>query len=195
MQNSVQKAISILKQGGIVIYPTDTAFGIGCRLDDEEAVDRLYEIRKRDKNKASPVLASSLHMLEPFLQTVPQRVIDQLIKSFWPGALTIVLKAKPEKIPANARGGTDTLGVRVPNHLTALEIIAGVGVPILGTSANFPGEKTPFHIRDLDPELVEQVDMVVEGECQLKKASTVIDCTELEWKILRQGAVDLRLQI
>jgi L-threonylcarbamoyladenylate synthase len=187
----VAQAIKIIKQGGIVIFPTDTAFGIGCRIDDEKAIRRLFTIRKRPEIQATPVLLSSLKMAEKYLQPVPDEVIKNLIELYWPGALTIVLKSRTETTPDLVRGGTDTLGVRVPDHFTALEIINGVGVPILGPSANFHGENTPYAFEDLDPELKKLVDYVVPGECHTKQASTVIDCTVDPWKILRQGAIVL----
>ncbi len=188
----IQKAVQILKDGGVVIFPTDTAFGIGCRIDNEESVERLFALRRRPEDKATPVLAASLEMLEPFTQPVSQDVIDKLIAPHWPGGLTIVLPCKSEKIPALVRKG-DTLGVRVPNHLTTLEIINGVGVPIIGSSANFPKHQTPYTFEALDPELVRLVDYVVPGETFTKEASTVISVVETPWKILRQGAVQVKV--
>jgi L-threonylcarbamoyladenylate synthase len=189
--NDIQQAVKILKQGGVVIFPTDTAFGIGCRIDDEKAIRRLFSVRRRPETQATPVLLSDLKMAEKYLQPVQDAVIEKLIKRFWPGALTIVLQSKIQNVPELVRGGTMTLGVRVPDHLTTLEIINGVGIPILGPSANFHGEKTPFSFEDVDPELKKLVDYVVPGQCHTKQASTVIDCTVTPWKILRQGAVIL----
>ncbi|MGH7203979.1 MAG: L-threonylcarbamoyladenylate synthase [Candidatus Levyibacteriota bacterium] len=187
----IAKASKILKDGGIVIFPTDTAFGIGCRMDDEQAVSRLYTLRRRSEQKASSILISDLHMAEPYLKPVPQKVIKDLVERYWPGALTIVLPCDKESVSPLIRGGSETLGVRVPNHLTTLEFINRVGVPILGPSANFPGQKTPYAFADLDPELVQLVDYVVPGECNMKEVSTVIDATSEPWKILRLGAVKL----
>ncbi len=186
--DAVKKAAQILKDGGIVIFPTDTAFGIGCRMDDEDAVKRLFALRRRPVTQATPVLASSLQMIEPYLKPIDDDVIQKLVKPFWPGGLTIVLPCLTQKIPQLVRSG-DTLGVRVPNHLTTLQIIDAVGVPIIGSSANFPGSPTPYTFEDLDPELVQLVDYVVPGETFTKEASTVISVVEKPWKILRQGAV------
>jgi L-threonylcarbamoyladenylate synthase len=192
--DDLQKAIRILKDGGIVIFPTDTAFGIGCRIDDERAVKRLFRIRKRPETQATPVLVSSLHMAQPYLASVPQDVIIKLMESYWPGALTIVMRCKTDVVPNLVRGGTDTLGIRVPNHLTTLALINGVGVPLLGPSANFHGEETPYMFQNLNKELIKQVDYVVSGTCHIKQASTVIDTTQTPWKILRQGAVEVENQ-
>ncbi len=189
--DDVIKAVPILKNGGIVIYPTDTAFAIGCRIDNGDAVRRLFHIRKRSETKAVPVLVSDLQMAQQYVKEVPQEVFEKLMKPYWPGALTIILRSQTERVPALVRGGTDTLGVRVPDHKTTLALINGVGVPLIGTSANFAGEQTPYTFENLDKELVKQVDFVVRGECYVKLASTVIDCTQEPWKILRQGAVQV----
>src|SRR5688572_8664400 len=142
--DEVQKAAKIVRDGGIVIYPTDTAFGIGCRIDNAESVKKLFEVRRRSLTKATPVLAASLEMLEPYIQPINDTVIEKLIKPFWPGGLTIIVKCNQDTVPPLVRR-EDTLGVRVPNHLTTLELITAVGVPIIGTSANFAGQPTPYH--------------------------------------------------
>jgi|SRR6185369_7484553 len=193
MNDQINKSINIIKQGGVVIFPTDTAFGIGCRIDDTEAVKRLFGIRKRPQTQATPVLVSHLVMAKEYLLDLPEGVEKKLIEPYWPGALTIVLGCKTDKVPSLVRGGGENLGVRMPNHETALEIIKGVGVPVLAPSANFHGEKTPFLFSDLDPELTKLVDFVLEGECSLKQASTVIDCSSEPWKILREGAIRLSI--
>jgi L-threonylcarbamoyladenylate synthase len=189
----VKKAIEVLKDGGIVIFPTDTAFGIGCRMDDDAAIERLYTLRRRPEMQPSSVLITELHMVEQYLKPVSEEVIEKLVKPYWPGALTIILACYKEKVAPFIRGGTDTMSVRIPNHLTTLEIINGVGVPILGPSANFHGGKTPYTFEDLDPELVELVDYVVPGEVYKKEASTVIDTTVNPWRIVRQGAVHMQV--
>lgn len=190
-KDRIKKAIEILKNGGIVIFPTDTAFGIGCRIDNKEAIERLFKIRRRPKNQAMPVLVNSLHMAESYLRNIPKEVIDQLIKSYWPGALTIVLPCKLQKVSSLVRGGEKTLGVRMPNHEITQTLISGIGVPLLGPSANFHKEKTPYTFEDLNPNLVSLVDYVVPGECSICQTSTVIDCSVWPWRILRQGAIEI----
>ncbi len=191
MNDQINKAIGIIKQGGVVIFPTDTAFGIGCRMDDVDAVNRLFGIRKRPQTQATPVLVASVAMAKEYLLDLPEGVEKKLIEPYWPGALTIVLGCKTDKVPSLVRGGGENLGVRMPNHETTIGIITGIGVPLLAPSANFHGEKTPYVFSDLDVELTKLVDYVVEGECSLKQASTVIDCSSEPWKILREGAIKL----
>lgn len=205
MEQDIQKAVHIIKNGGIVIFPTDTAFGVGCRIDDEKAVERLFKLRRRPVEKATPVLVDTVKMAQEYLKPIPQEVIDTFIEPYWPGALTIVLPCKTEKVPSLVRGGSLTLGVRIPNHPIARSLIRNLGIPLLGPSANFAGEQTPFAFDDLNPELVTLVDYVVPGQCTVKqparlasesvagRASTVIDCSTIPWKILREGAIKLEL--
>jgi L-threonylcarbamoyladenylate synthase len=192
MNNQVDEAVKVLNQGGIIIFPTDTAFGIGCRVDDEKAVQRLFNIRNRPVSQAVPVLFDSVQKVKGYVLPFDEK-IQKLMNDFWPGALTIILKANIEKVPLLVRGGGETVGVRMPNHPTILEIIKQVRVPILGPSANFHGESTPYEFKDLGPKLISLVDYVVTGECSIKKASTVIDCTKTPWKVLRQGVVTVNI--
>lgn len=189
--NDITKAIEIVTNGGIVVFPTDTAFGIGCRIDNEKSVERLFAIRKRPPEKATPVLVDTVKMAQDYLQPIPKSVIDQLIEPYWPGALTIVLPCKTEKVPSLVRGGGNTIGVRIPNHTIARQLIREAAIPLLGPSANFHGGNTPYAFEDLDPALLRLVDYVLTGECSVKRTSTVIDCSHEQWEVLRQGAVQI----
>lgn len=193
MENKLKKAIEILKQGGIVIFPTDTAYGIGCRINNEKAVEKLFKTRKRPKTQAVPVLVSSIKMAENYLLPFENKV-RALMKKHWPGGLTIIYPCQTKKIPLFVRGGGKTLGVRIPDHQIPLLLIKELETPIIGTSANFHGEKTPYCFEDLNQELIKKVDYVIKGECQKGKASTVIDCSKKPWRILRQGVVDIKLK-
>ena len=193
MNSQIDEAVKILNQGGIVIFPTDTAFGIGCRIDNQNAVQRLFKIRKRAQSQAVPVLVSDLEMAKKYVSAFPENVVQKLVKPYWPGALTIVLKANKETVSGLVCGGGETIGLRMPNHPVILEIIKKVGVPVLGPSANFHGENAPYEFKDLSPQLISLVDYVVKGECSVREASTVIDSTLTPWKILRQGAISINI--
>lgn len=188
MNANIQKAVQILNSGGIIIFPTDTAMGIGCRIDNHASVDKLFTIRRRPLEQAMPVLVSSPYMALSYY-TSPSVVVRRLMKEHWPGGLTIIDRCKKELIYSPIRGGRETVGLRMPDHRTILQIIEGVGVPILGPSANFHGDPTSYSIRDLNPELIKLVDYVVPGKCTLKQASTVVDCSVDPYKIIRRGAI------
>lgn len=190
--NEIERAVKVLNGGGIVIFPTDTAFGIGCRIDREDTVARLFKIRKRPQTQAASVLVSSVGMAEKYL--VPLSVdVRRLMEKHWPGGLTIVYPVKTGAAPPLVVGGGTTLGVRVPDHDLTLELIKGVGVPILGPSANFHGDPTPYNFSGLDPNLMQSVDFVLPGKTKTRLASTVIDCSVSPWRIIRQGIVDVEL--
>lgn len=192
MDEKIKQAIEVLKQGGIVIFPTDTAFGIGCRMDLERSVKKLFEIRKRPLNKATPVLFDTIERIREFVLPFGKDV-EQLMFDYWPGALTLILRCNRAKVPILVRGGGETLGVRIPDHDVPLGLIAGTNVPILGPSANFSGESTPFGLSEVNKELIKKVDFVLEGDTKLKGVSTVIDCSGSKWNILRQGILDVGL--
>lgn len=187
---SVTQAVKALQNGGIVIFPTDTAYGIGCAVTNISAVERLFRIRQRPLTQATPVLVGSREMVKEYVENISDDV-SELMDRYWPGALTIITNAKVEKIPSLVRGGTDTVGIRMPNNNIALEIINSLGMPVLGPSANFHQQPTPYTFDSVSKDLVSLVDGIVEGECSLKRESTVIDTTVNPFSVLRQGAVTL----
>jgi len=189
MNSKLKNVINIVKKGGIIIFPTDTAFGIGCRIDDEKLVKKLFETRRRPKEKAVPVLVSSIKMAEEYADI--NETAKTLIQKHWPGGLTVVVNAKLDKTNSLVRGGGKTIGLRMPKHSTTLKLIQETGIPIIGSSANFAGEATPYKQSDLNSDLVKLVDAVLPGRCSVKLSSTVVDCTGDNIKILRQGAVKL----
>lgn len=186
----INKAIEVIKGGGVVIFPTDTAFGIGCRIDNIEAIKRLYTIKKRPSGQAVPVLVDSITMAEKYLSPL-STVVRRLMKKYWSGPLTIVTKCNLNITPSLILSEGDKLGVRMPNHSTALAIINGVKVPILGPSANFHGFPTPYKFSELDSNLLKLVDYVVPGECPIANVSTVIDCSNQPFHIIRSGACEV----
>lgn len=191
MQLDINQAIRIIRDGGVIIYPTDTAFGIGCRIDDPLAVTRLFKIRERSLTKATPILVNSKKMaLKYFLN--PPTVVFKLMDRFWPGALTIVSSCKTYLILDLIRGGGATVGLRMPDHQIPLKIIDKLNVPIIGTSANFSGQSTPYSFESLDDNIIKLCDGVLNGVCNIKRVSTVVDCTSGKFKIIRQGAVIIK---
>lgn len=188
--DKIEKAIEVLRSGGIVIFPTDTAIGIGCRIDAVESVKRIFDLKKRNYNNPLMVLVDSIQMVEEYV-FIPNNVRNELLNKYWPGGLTVFLKCNLEKVPSVVRSGTDTLALRLPMHADIRNVIKQVGVPIIATSANFSGDATPYSILEVNKELISKVDFVLDGECTFKKESTIIDCTVKPWKIIRRGAVEI----
>ena len=123
----------------------------------------------------------------------PSDIVRHLTDQYWPGALTIIAPCYQKKVYKPVRGGGKTIGLRMPNHQDLLTVIETLEVPILGPSANFHGEATPYRIQDLNPELIKLVDFVLPGTCSVGVASTVIDCSVRPPKIIRQGAINVKL--
>lgn len=196
MQGSLQlvmkinEVVSLLKKGKIGIFPTDTAFGIGCRCDDKDSVENIYRIRNRPEDKALLILVDSLEMAEKY-SYINNEVKKTLVGRYWPGALTLILPCKKEKVIKNVRAGGDTIAIRLPDHKVLREIIKGVGVPIVAPSANFSGEATPYSLSDVDTNLIDKVDFVLEGVCTMKGVSTIIDTTSNPYTVIRQGVINI----
>lgn len=188
MDNQIDEAVRVLRQGGIVIFPTDTAFGIGCRIDKRESVDRLFEIRKRPIEQAVPVLVDGIGMAKKYL-IEPSAPAVRFMERYWPGQVTIISWCDKEKVYGPVRGNGEKIGLRMPDHSVPLSLIRDVGVPLLGPSANFHGQHTPFTEEDLDPELVRLVDFKVSGVCTVGVISTVVDVTENPPRYVRRGYV------
>lgn len=192
MNENIEKAVEVLKNGGIVLLPTDTVFGICCRIDKKESLERLFAIKKRDEKQAVPILVSSTEMAKEYALPFNGKV-EKLMEDYWPGGLTIVLPCKKEKVLPMVRGNGDTVGLRIPDMLSTFQIIEKLGIPIVGTSANFHCQPSVTKWKELDPALVKLVDYVLEEDSLGGVASTVIDCSANPWKILREGAVKLTL--
>ena len=189
--SQIKQAIEVLKKGGIVIFPTETAYGIGCRMDNALAVKRLIKIRGREKEKPFLVLVDSFEMAKKYWQPLPLAV-EKLITKYWPAPLTIVYYCQQDLVPVAVRAGKDTLGIRLPDYEMTRRLVKAVGVPLLAPSANLAGETTPYRLNEINPRLLEAVDFVLKIPCgQYQQPSTIIDCTQKPFQILRQGAVDV----
>ena len=140
--------------------------------------------------QALPIFVSNVEQALAYYNS-PSDIVRHLMKTYWPGALTIVDYCKKNLILSPIRAGGETVGLRWPNHPVPQALIEGVGVPIVGPSANFHGKPTPFTFDSLDPNFIKLVDFVVSGECKGQLSSTVVDCTTDPYTIIRQGAVVL----
>ncbi|HEV2339484.1 MAG TPA: L-threonylcarbamoyladenylate synthase [Patescibacteria group bacterium] len=189
----IQRAIELLRKGGVGIFPTDTVYGIGCRIDDEQAIKKVFAIRKRPEEKAVLVVVDSVKMAQDYLLPIPLEVKEQLLQRYWPGGLTIILPCKTEKVASIVRANGITLAVRQTNHPILLQLIQGVGVPLIAPSANFAGEKTPSAFADIDKRLLSLVDFTLLEPSGGSSVSTIIDCSVYPWKILREGIVHVQL--
>jgi L-threonylcarbamoyladenylate synthase len=188
-RETIEMAVKKFKGGGVVVFPTDTVHGIGCVISDEKALERVYQIKGREMNQPSPVLVGNVKQAEEIAQlSEPAR---QLINHFWPGGLTIVVLAKENKVPKVVQGSTNTVGLRMPNFPPVLKIIKQLKKPILGTSANYSKQPPAVSRETLDERVADLVDYILPGNSLGKEPSTVLDLTQKEVKVIREGAVPL----
>jgi L-threonylcarbamoyladenylate synthase len=175
----LKKASDIIKNDGIVVYPTETVYGIGANIFSNIALEKIFQIKKRDKDKPVSVAVSDFGMMEDlvYIGEKEKRFIDM----FFPGPVTVVLKKK-EKVPDLLTSGSELVGIRFPAHDTTIKLIQLAGVPITSTSANISGEATPKRVAQIKIE----ADYIIDGgECS-GEPSTVVDL--VNGKILRRGA-------
>lgn len=189
-QLSIPEIVSLLKAGGVVVFPTDTVWGIGCALNIPGAIKKLYLIKKREPEKPTALLVADLKMAEQY-GTINKQA-RELAGKHWPGGLTLVVGTKRNKVSKLVLGGTKRVGVRVPNHAPLRQVIEGLGCPLVASSANFAGMTPPLTQGQLDPSLLEAVDGVMEGEAGSQLPSTVVNVLEDSVRVLRQGLVSVQ---
>ena len=183
----VERAVEILKRGGIVAYPTDTVYGLGGDVFNIGAIKRIYAVKQRPETMPLPVLLADSSKLQD-IAMVPE-MAWRLIERFWPGGLTLVLP-KRDTLPAIITAGGDKIAVRVPAHDVPLRLIRGLGRPIVGTSANISGKPSPLTAAEVVVQLDGKVDLIIDGgRCRGGVESTVVDVTGESPVILRAGII------
>ena len=185
---NLERAVGILKNGGVVAIPTDTLYGLAADVFNPAAVDRIFAIKGRPEGLALPVLMNGWEQVQRVAENLPSQAKD-LADRFWPGALTLVVPKGPG-LPDRLTAGGPTVAVRMPDHPAPIELIDGLGGPITGTSANISGSADRLNLAELTAELEGRVDYIVtEGPEPKGTASTVIDITSGQPKLLREGAI------
>ncbi len=179
----------IFLKGGIVVFPTDTVWGIGCIYNNKESIKRLYCIKKRQPDKPTSLLVPDISWLSQLADITKDQV--SFISSHWPGALTVVVPAKKEIAKNAFVSETSQVGIRLPSHKSLLEVLSIIKTPILGPSANFASQTPPTKISQLDPKLLELVDAVFIAKNGHGKESTVISLENKKITIIRDGAVKI----
>lgn len=181
-----------LKDGKLIVYPTDTVYGVGGIISSEETIKNIYRAKERSFKSPLIVLISDIDKIEEiaYIEDKNREAIDKLIKNFWPGGLTIILK-KREWVPDIMTAEGDTVGIRMPDLDIALKIIRAAGGLLPTTSANISGEKTPRAYEELSEVFKNRVDLLIDGgRSPLGTESTIIDMSDKP-KILRLGAISI----
>ncbi|MDW8060442.1 MAG: L-threonylcarbamoyladenylate synthase [Thermomicrobium sp.] len=186
---AVAEAARVLRGGGLVVFPTDTVYGVGAAVDRPDAVARLYVAKGRPLDRPIPVLIADLEQLERLAREVSEAV-RRLAQRFWPGALTIVVPAQPW-LPVEVVRETGAVGLRMPDHPVALAIIRVAGGAVATTSANRSGEREACTVEEAIAALGDAVDLYVDGgRTPGGVPSTVVSLEGGVVKILRRGALD-----
>ena len=190
LTEAIESACHAIANGGVAVFPTDTFYALGANALDAAAVAKIFELKGRNEHQPLPVLIPDAESIHDLCDEVPP-VAFELAERFWPGALTIVLP-KSKSVPKSVTGGGETVGVRVPDHVVALQILCRVGCPVTGTSANpsgTPPTKDPGKIRSW----FEGSEITfVDAPCgSLTVPSTVLNLTTSPASVVRAGGVGI----
>ncbi|MBN2246113.1 MAG: threonylcarbamoyl-AMP synthase [Candidatus Aminicenantes bacterium] len=185
---TARKIRDILDQNGVIIYPTDTIYGLGGNCFSLKVIKRIFKIKNRSRFKALAVVVSDLDMLNEIVRETPDSFED-LSKKFWPGALTLILKAATH-LPSDLLGPGGTIAVRQPGLDWLRRLIAYCGFPLISTSSNVSGKENIFNAEQAFGRFRGKVELVIDGgKVPTALPSTIVDLTSPEPKIIRKGAV------
>ncbi len=185
-EDTIRDAAALIRQGGLVAYPTDTVYGLGCDPFNADAVERLVKSKSRNKGSL-PVLVQSIYVARQF-GTFSQLAIH-LAEKFWPGPFTLVVPLKA-RLPTDATGDSKTIGLRIPNHAVAGKLIKSCDGAIIGTSANLSGKPSSKTADEVMRDLKGRIDLIIDGGPVLSgKESTVAKVVDDKVSLLREGAI------
>lgn len=182
----MDKIEKTLEAGGAVVLPTETVYGLFAQALNEEAVERVYELKQRPRDKALNLNVASLEEIYAFSKNQPS-YLEQLYKSFLPGPLTIILQAN-DRVPAWINSGMETVGFRIPNHPVTLDLIRKYG-PLIGPSANLSGKASGTYFQQIMMDFQEHVSGVKDDVALTGQDSTILDLSGEKALVLRQGAI------
>jgi len=189
---AIEQIVEVLKKGGVIIYPTDTVYGMGCDITNQKAIERICKLRGIKPEKANfSFICSDLRHISDYIKPIDNTVF-RVLKKALPGPFTFIFNAN-NNVPKLLSSNKKTVGIRVPDNAIAREIVLQLGNPILSTSIHDDDEVIEY---STDPELIhekyeDKVDLIVDGGYGDNEPSTVVDCTSGEFEIIRQGKGDL----
>ncbi|MCX6739820.1 MAG: L-threonylcarbamoyladenylate synthase [Candidatus Parcubacteria bacterium] len=186
----IEQIVTVLKNGGIVVYPTDTIYGLGCDIFNKPAIEKIYRFKKREGKKPLSIMCADIKDISKYA-LIPDYAFV-LLKRYLPGPYTFILKAK-NSMPGSFLSKNKTVGVRIPANTICLEIIKALGSPIITTSLNLSGEPVLSSPSQLNKEVKNQIDLIIDQGSLPQIASTIVDLTADPPKILRQGSGEFAL--
>jgi len=184
----IAEAAAVIKQGGVIAFPTRCLYGLGADALNPDAVERMTQIKQRPEDKPILVLIDTRNRLESLVTHIPPAA-DAIMEAFWPGRVTLVFEAR-NMLAVQLTAQTGKIGVRLPGHPAASALVKHVKGPVTGTSANLSGRTGCHRARDLEPQIAGQLDLILDaGTLMAGVGSTVVDVTVDPPRILREGQV------
>ena len=186
--DNIKLCADIIKNGGVISFPTETVYGLGADALNEKAVDGIFSIKGRQKDNPLIIHIASLNEINPLIKEIP-KTFKPLAEKFWPGPLTLIMK-KSHIVPSNVTAGLDTVAIRIPEHPAALALIRAVGRPVAAPSANPSGRPSPTKASHVKSDINGKIQYILDGgDCKLGLESTVLDISDDIPRILRPGYV------
>ena len=183
----IKQIVMCLQQGGVIIYPTDTTYGIGCDIFNRKGIKRIFQIKQRDQRKPFSFICNDLAEISSYAQV--SNFAFKVMKRHLPGAFTFVLDAT-KIVPDSLSTKQKTVGVRIPDNEICRAIVHELGHPLVTTSANSSGEDTPQDPREIEEKFGHLVDFVIDGGISMEEPSTVISLLNDQIEVIRQGVGD-----
>lgn len=184
--DEIQACIKVLREGGLILYPTDTIWGIGCDACNQEAVRKIYEIKKREAGKSMLILASDINMADRYVNALPDIAVQLFEAADTP--LTIILP-QARNLAEGLAADDGSIGIRIPEDQFCKELLMRFRKPIVSTSANFSGDPSPSNFMEINPKLIEMMDYVVkwrQDDRSQNQASSIIKInSDGSFKIIR----------
>jgi L-threonylcarbamoyladenylate synthase len=188
----ISEITQVLQDGGTIVYPTETCYGLGCDASNQEAVDAVFDIKQRDKNKPLLVIAHDPSVMMRYVEWTPQ--LDELAEKHWPGPLTIVARAKEDcGLAKGVIAEDNTIAFRITAHHLASELCEALDKPLVSTSANIASQDNPYdieHVEAMFTKTEKQPDILIDaGELPHQTPSTIIKIHNGEIEVIRQGQI------
>lgn len=189
-EKELNQCVETLKQGGLIIFPTETVYGIGANAFDEDAVGRIYEVKHRPDEKPLSIMVSNINEIEKYA-IISNDIERKIIEKYMPGPITIVLKKKPGVFDYIS-SGKDTIGIRIPDNEIILKILEKSELPIVAPSANISGKPSGVILSEILKDFYGKVDICIDGgKAELSEPSTIVEVVDNKPVILRQGRINI----
>jgi len=181
----INKTIEILKEGGVIVFPTDTVYAYGCDIKDKRAIERIYRLKKMEKHKPLSFIFTQISEINDYARNISDDAYKIMKKAF-PGPYTFIFKAS-KLVPKVVVTNQKTVGVRIPDNNIAIEIVKALGRPLLATSVSNPDGSYILEPKDLEKSFRNEVDLVIDCGPKTSSPSTVVDMTEDTIRVIREG--------